>query len=119
MAFLHRHQLIDYSLLVGISFTDRDSRPIDPNASVGLASKALVAKPGVSETYYVELIDYLVKYGTKKKLESNLRGGIVQLKPENRSLEFSALSVTEPTEYADRLVAFIRDKTPQPRPRAS
>ena len=59
------------------------------------------------------------RYGAKKKLESNLRGGLVQLKAENRDLEFSALSVTEPGEYADRMVAFIRDKTPQVRTRAA
>jgi len=76
-----------------------------------------VARRGVREVYYVELIDYLIKYGTKKKLESNLRGGVVQLKSENRHLQYSALSVTEPTEYADRMVAFIRDKTPMVRPR--
>ena len=105
-------------MLVGISFTD-DGAGIDQTGGGGVrGGKGLVARRGVREVYYVELIDYLIKYGTKKKLESNLRGGVVQLKPENRHLEFSALSVTEPTEYADRMVAFIRDKTPVVRTRA-
>ncbi len=117
MDFLHRHGLIDYSLLVGISFTDDGACTERDGGGGERGSKGLVARRGAREVYYVELIDYLIKYGTKKMLESNLRGGVVQLKSENRHLEFSALSVTEPTEYADRMVAFIRDKTPQVRAR--
>lgn len=111
--FLYEHELIDYSLLVGISFQDGADGVTDRG------TRALVAKRGVREVYYVELIDYLIKYGAKKKLESNLRGGLVQLKAENRGLEFSALSVTQPAEYADRMMAFIRSKAPLVRKRTS
>ena len=117
VSFLNRHELIDYSLLVGISF-EEETGMTERESAGRRGKKALVSRQGVREVYYVELIDYLIKYGTKKKLEASLRGGVVQLKPENRHLQYSALSVTEPTEYADRMVAFIRDKTPRVRQRA-
>merc|ERR1711871_370170 len=111
--FLERRNLIDYSLLVGISFQGSSDAVVERDA------RQFVAKSGVREVYYVQLIDYLIKYGAKKMLESSLRGGLVQLKSENRGLEYSALSVTYPAEYAARMKAFIRSKTPVARSRHS
>ena len=61
LEFLRSHRLLDYSLLVGISFEDDET---SRDAGSGRRSKGLVAKPGVKEVYYVELIDYLIKYST-------------------------------------------------------
>ena len=93
VAFLQSHSLIDYSLLVGIHFKDKTS-DLDFEGTNPINSKQ-----GESEVYYIEIIDYLIKYNSRKKLEKTLRGGIVnRSNKKNRDLEFSSLSVCEPSE---------------------
>ena len=105
--FLRRHSLIDYSLLVGIHFRDKKSDLSFHDTN------CIEAREGVQEVYYVEIIDYLIEYGGKKKLEHKIRGGMVnKLSKKSRDLDYSALSVTEPTEYSERMVHFITEKTP-------
>ena len=66
VAFLRSHSLLDYSLLVGIHFQDKAS-----DLSFD-GTNAVFSRDGENEVYYIEIIDYLIQYNTRKKLEKKL-----------------------------------------------
>lgn len=69
----------------------------------------MLGLPETREVYYIGLIDFLIEYKGKKKMEGMLRGGMVNFKEGA-----GALSVTSPDLYADRMIKYITSKTDKP-----
>ena len=107
VGFLRDHGLIDYSLLVGIHFKQK-------GVTQDYGTNHIPARDGANEVYYIGVIDFLIKYHMKKKMEGNIRGKVVNMRNKNKDMQFSALSVTHPDEYSARMMHFITSKTPNP-----
>eukprot|EP01052_Picozoa_sp_SAG31_P008354 SAG31_NODE_420_length_15868_cov_11.896823_8_plen_2386_part_00 len=107
VGFLRDHGLIDYSLLVGIHFKQKGS-------TIDYGGNHIPSRDNANEVYYIGIIDFLIKYHMKKKMEGNIRGAMVNMKNKNKDMKFSALSVTHPDEYSARMLHFINSKTPNP-----
>ncbi len=100
--FLESHNIMDYSLLVGIS---RDQRGTIPNQTP-LKSKSLfrLVEGGTpsrtGEVYYFGIIDILQQYNLRKKLEHSLKSMAVDCPEE--------LSCIDPPRYSCRFNKFLR-----------
>ena len=97
VGFLRDHGLIDYSLLVGIHFKQKGS-------TADYVANHIMSRDGANEVYYIGIIDFLIKYHMKKKMEGNIRGAVVNMKNKNKDMKYSALSVTHPNEYSARMI---------------
>ena len=101
LEFLNGHQIMDYSLLVGIANT---SEP--PNTSLLFANlnqpylfKSHYNGIGLSnKIYFTGIIDILQKYNSRKKVENKLR----------RIMDSQQkISCAPPTVYSDRMYDFL------------
>lgn len=114
--FLEELNIMDYSLLIGISSrTDTKLRPgnvwenvlsvfLGPSPEVVKQSKRLedfsvIAHPNGSEIYQVGIIDILQKYNTRKKAENFLKSCVYE------PFEISAVPSRD---YARRFIRFLR-----------
>jgi len=121
VAFLRERKIIDYSLLLGIHFgggSDNCGAKVHGEPGVGAGSVHMRADGGIygqnGDVYYCSVIDFLIRYETRKILEANTRGAMVNAKHGK-----GALSVQNPVPYAQRLVQFITSKTPMSQHRVS
>jgi len=122
--FLMTYRVMDYSLLLGIYYpTEKNKSKVDTNLKkrkeggsyISTLKQNLfqehyngikgVRDDGVEEIYYVGIIDILIEYATKKKMEHLFK-----------SLAFSPeeVSVVEPEFYQQRFVNFIKGLVNEP-----
>ncbi|KAL9183446.1 hypothetical protein ACHAXT_004302 [Thalassiosira profunda] len=125
---LHRCNVLDYSLLVGVADMEK-RRTAEANASNKIAPKALQnvfqwldapmpyhgagatevdggalsalagTRKGKRVIYYMGVIDFLQPWGVKKRLERDLKG--------LAGYDKSAISCVAPSDYAARFLKFI------------
>jgi len=122
--FLAHHNVMDYSLLLGIYYeTPENKEKTAQNLKRTAESKTIintlyksafqqhynglrVTRPdGVTEVYYIGVIDVLVQYITKKKMESFVK-----------SLAYAGeeVSVIQPTAYSRRFFHFMKNIVARP-----
>jgi hypothetical protein len=104
--------IIDYSLLVGIHFRNRQKQQsfikcveFFKQDSGGLMSQAVHQNTLIqgNEIYFFGIIDTLIDYSFVKKLEHNMKTLVIG--------DEHQISVTDPEQYAKRFLAFISDHT--------
>jgi Ca2+-binding EF-hand superfamily protein len=125
-AFLARHHIIDYSLLLGVNEPAGASvvGQANPLARSPAARKATFADESENiegapffqkdqggmraengeSTYFVGIIDILIQFGSKKRIEHKWKS--VRTPSKNSSGEFG-ISVVPPDHYADRFCNFM------------
>lgn len=112
MKLLQSCGIIDYSLLVGIHY--RNKQPQQSNIRCleffkqhcgGLMSQIIHQNTLIdgNEIYFFGIIDTLIDYSFVKKLEHNMKSLVVG--------DEHQISVTDPDQYAKRFLAFISDHT--------
>jgi len=112
--FLTEHRIMDYSLLVGI----HDRTKLTPNQAEEEQKMegtsfvdpspfykddgGMVAADGVDEVYYLGIIDILITYGTKKKMETAFK---------SVKYDSNIISAVPPPRYAERFKRFVEAGT--------
>lgn len=110
VAFLQEHQLLDYSLLVGIC--DHHSNAVEDIDSSEqqqwntATTRRIVSSDG-KQVYYIGIIDLLTEFNDRKKLEF-VGKSIVH------SMNASKLSVQHPKVYGQRFIEFMEEKVFMP-----
>jgi len=122
--FLAHNNVMDYSLLIGIYYeTSENKEKTSQNIKKLAESKTNITnlyknkfqqhfngikfqgEDGTTEIYYVGIIDVLIQYQTKKKIEGFLK-----------SVAYAGeeVSVSQPSYYASRFYAFMRNIVGKP-----
>ena len=99
--FFAQHNILDYSLLLGIHDRQHASSPVpslDGAAETGEA-RSFPSQDG-SAVYYIGIIDILCQWDTKKRVENFFKS----IRYDGRGI-----SAVPPQEYADRFNAFLAD----------
>mmetsp|Transcript_29592 Transcript_29592/g.62761 ORF Transcript_29592/g.62761 Transcript_29592/m.62761 type:complete len:714 (+) Transcript_29592:229-2370(+) len=127
---LHRCNVLDYSLLVGVADMEISNGSIKPNASServpkylqnvfrwmdfpmpyygagttkvdgGALSSLRGTRKGKQVMYYMGVIDFLQPWTVKKRMERDLKG--------LAGYDTSAISCVAPADYADRFLKFVK-----------
>ena len=115
--FLQEHNIVDYSMLLGLSNTSEDPRrhtvTNDENVSwSGCRWKShlggIKANRG-NETYFMAIIDILQPYNLKKMGETLLKAPGAMLALQSDSLSTAAISSVPAPDYKARFDKFIFD----------
>merc|ERR1712048_1287607 len=95
--FLQRHAIMDYSLLLGVSYQQIKNKPsldIATNEENYAVSANIVEGPGI---YYIGIIDMLQKWNSSKKAERFLK---TYFRCKNKA----GISCVEPVFYRKRFL---------------
>lgn len=99
--FLRRHELMDYSLLLGVCERPEDwSRAELAAAAASCGPRAVVSADGES-VYLVGIIDFLQVYNLKKKAAHAYKAAVK---------DAALISTVAPEDYAARFVGFMRNR---------
>eukprot|EP01012_Entosiphon_sulcatum_P028969 TRINITY_DN35174_c0_g1_i1.p1 TRINITY_DN35174_c0_g1~~TRINITY_DN35174_c0_g1_i1.p1 ORF type:complete len:496 (-),score=61.59 TRINITY_DN35174_c0_g1_i1:153-1460(-) len=105
IAFLQTNNLMDYSFLIGVvskrSLDDSEPLPSTPNRSTFCTQCGGIVNDNFgTEIYYVGIIDFLARYGAKKKAANFFK---------SFRWEADQLSTVDSVFYGERLKKYLRD----------
>ena len=96
--FLQRLNIIDYSLLLGIHEVQGNSILSDKNSPFSEKDDGGLLSTSKKELYFIGIIDFLTKFGAKKKIEHFVMGTLHGKKQ---------VSCVPPLDYFKRFVTYI------------